>query len=129
MTGLAGRFFGSALVYAVLGMTLGLFMGITKDHAQMPTHAHILLIGWVSFALFGFFYHLFPACASNWLAQVHFWLAQVSLLVLLAGLFQIFAGRETGEPFAAVGSIGLLASAVLFAIIAWPTLRRGRGAS
>jgi hypothetical protein len=126
MTGLAGRFFASALIYAVLGMTLGLVMGMTHDHTQMPTHAHILVVGWVSFALFGFFYHLFPATASSWLATVHFWLAEASIIVLLVGLFQIFGGRaDTGEPFAAAGSMGLLVSMVLFAIIAWPSARRG----
>jgi cbb3-type cytochrome oxidase subunit 1 len=126
MTGLASRFFASALIYAVLGMTLGLVMGMTHDHAQMPTHAHILVVGWVSFAIFGFFYHLFPAAASSKLATAHFWLAEASLVVLLVGLFQIFAGRaDAGEPFAAGGAMGLLASMILFAIIAWPTLRRG----
>jgi cbb3-type cytochrome oxidase subunit 1 len=126
MTGLASRFFGSALIYAVLGMTLGLIMGITQDHAQMPTHAHLLVVGWVSFALFGFFYHLFPTAASNRFASVHFWLAEASLIVLLIGLFQIFAGHaDAGEPFAAAGSMGLLASMVLFAIIAWPSVRGG----
>lgn len=125
MTGLASRFFASALIYAVLGMTLGLVMGMTENHAQMPTHAHILVVGWVSFALFGFFYHLFPAAASSRLAAVHFWLAEASLLIMLAGLVQIFAGRaEAGQPFAAAGSVGLLASTILFAVIAWPAVRR-----
>lgn len=124
MTGIAGRFFATALLYAVLGMALGLVMGITQNHAQMPTHAHTLLIGWVSFALYGFFYHLFPAAASTRLASAHFWLAEVSIIVLLAGLFQIFGGHpETGEPFAATGSIGLLASTIVFAILAWPVVR------
>ncbi|RUP00629.1 hypothetical protein [Hyphomicrobium sp.] len=124
MTGIAGRFFATALLYAVLGMALGLVMGITQDHAQMPTHAHTLVVGWVSFALYGFFYHLFPATASTRLASAHFWLAELSILVLLAGLFQIFSGHSaTGEPFAAIGSIGLLASTIVFAFIAWPVVR------
>ena len=55
MTQLASRFFGSAIIYAVLGMTLGLVMGMTQDHSQMPTHAHLMLLGWVSFAIFGVF--------------------------------------------------------------------------
>ena len=50
MTGLAARYFGSAIVYAILGMILGLVMGITHDHTQMPTHAHILVVGWVAIA-------------------------------------------------------------------------------
>ena len=123
MTGLAARFFGSAIAYAVLGMVLGLVMGITKDHAQMPTHAHLLVIGWVSFALFGFFYHLFPGAAASRLAAVHFWLAQGSFVTLIIGLFLIFSGRENADPIAAVSSVGLLLSTILFAAIAWPVVR------
>ncbi|WP_045836701.1 hypothetical protein [Hyphomicrobium sp. 99] len=124
MKGLASRFFASALIYAVLGMSLGVIMGMTHDHTQMPTHAHILVIGWVSFALFGFFYHLFPAAALTRIATAQFWLAEVSLLTMVAGLLLIFSGRpELGEPFAGVGSIGVLLSTILFAINAWPTVR------
>ncbi|AGK58459.1 hypothetical protein HYPDE_33933 [Hyphomicrobium denitrificans 1NES1] len=124
MTGIAGRFFTSAIIYIILGMTLGLVMGMTKDHTQMPTHAHILVIGWVTFAIYGFFYHTFPDTAASRLANVHFWLAEISLVVLLAGLLMIFGGRaETGDPFAAIGSFGVLVSTILFAVIAWPVVR------
>ena len=122
MSGLAARFFGSAIIYTVLGMALGLVMGMTHDHTQLPTHAHILVIGWVSFAIYGFFYHLFPAAARG-LAVVHFWLAQVSFLTLISGLFLMFAGTVSAEPLAAIGSIGLLISAALFGFVALPVLR------
>jgi hypothetical protein len=124
MTGIASRFFASAIIYAILGMTLGLVMGMTHNHSQMPTHAHILVIGWVTFAIYGFFYHTFPNRSESGLARTHFWLAEISLIVLLIGLLMIFGGRpDAGEPFAAVGSIGVLASAILFGVIAWPTVR------
>jgi heme/copper-type cytochrome/quinol oxidase subunit 1 len=124
MTQLASRFFGSAIIYAVLGMTLGLVMGMTQDHSQMPTHAHLMLLGWVSFAIFGVFYQMFPATAANRLAQVHFWLAQASLIVMLIGLFLIFSGQRSADPIAAIGSIGMLASMILFGVIAWPVVKR-----
>jgi heme/copper-type cytochrome/quinol oxidase subunit 1 len=124
MTGIAGRFFASAIIYIILGMTLGLVMGMTQDHAQMPTHAHILVIGWVTFAIYGFFYHTFPNAAVKRLANAHFWLAEISLVVLLIGLLMIFGGRpETGDPLAAAGSVGVLISTILFAVIAWPVVR------
>jgi cbb3-type cytochrome oxidase subunit 1 len=105
-------------------MTLGLVMGMTKDHTQMPTHAHILVVGWVTFAIYGFFYHTFPDIAACRLANVHFWLSEISLVVLIAGLLMIFGGRpETGDPFAAIGSFGVLVSTILFAVIAWPVVR------
>jgi hypothetical protein len=126
MSGLAARYFGSALVYAILGMALGLFMGLTKDHSQMPTHAHIMLIGWVGFALFGFFYHHFPDAAAGKLAALQFWLAQVSLAGIIVGLFLIYSGSPEADPIAGIASIGLLVSMILFAVIALPVLRGGR---
>jgi hypothetical protein len=36
----------------------------------------------------------------------------------------IFGGRpETGDHFAAAGSVGVLISTILFAVIAWPVVR------
>jgi heme/copper-type cytochrome/quinol oxidase subunit 1 len=126
MHGLSARFFGSAIIYAILGMSLGLHMGMSKDHSQMPTHAHLLVVGWVSFALFGVFYYLFPSAAASFLAKLQFWLAQLSLVTLIAGLFLIFSGYPEADPVAGISSIGLLVSMILFGIIALPTLR-GRG--
>ncbi len=122
MTGLASRFFASAIIYGVLGMALGLFMGMTEDHAQMPTHAHVMLIGWVSFAIYAFFYHTFPSAAASRLAPVHFWLAQAGFLTLITGLFMIFGGRPSAGPIAGIGSMAFLASMILFGVIAWPTM-------
>ena len=56
MHGIGKAFFLSALAYGVLGIMLGLHMAMSHNHGQMPTHAHILVIGWVSFAIFGLFY-------------------------------------------------------------------------
>ena len=123
MHGLAARFFGSAIIYAILGMALGLHMGMSKDHTQMPTHAHILVVGWVTFALIGMFYHLFPSAAASLLARVHFWLAQVSLIALIVALYMIFSGNPGADPAAGIASIGLLLSMVLFGVIALPVLR------
>jgi len=126
MQGLPARFFGTAVIYGILGMVLGNVMAATQDHGQMPTHAHLMLIGWVSFSIFAFFYHLFPARAASLLAQIHFWFAQASFIVLIVGLYLIFDGNvEAGEKLAPVAAMAYLASMVLFAIIALPALRRG----
>jgi hypothetical protein len=127
MKGLSAQFFGSALVYALLGLVLGNVMGASGDHSQMPTHAHLMLIGWVSFALFGFFYHLFGERAATLLARLHFWLAQATYVVLVVALYLIFSGRpDIGEPAAGAASIGFLLSMVLFALVALPVVRGAR---
>ena len=42
MRGFARAFFVSALIYGLAGLLLGLDMGIRHDHAELPTHAHII---------------------------------------------------------------------------------------
>lgn len=53
MRAVARGFFTAAIAYGLLGMLLGLHMVIGHDHGQRPTHAHVMVIGWVSFAIFG----------------------------------------------------------------------------
>ena len=127
MKGLSARFFGTALVYGILGMVLGNVMGASGDHSQMPTHAHLMLIGWVSFAIFGLFYHMFAERGATLLARVHFWLAQATNIVLVVALYLIFSGQpDIGEPIAGAASIGLLLSMVIFAVVALPVVRGAR---
>jgi hypothetical protein len=53
--------FQTAIVLVVVGMAWGLHMGISRDHAAMPAHAHLNLLGFVLLFLFGLYYRLHPA--------------------------------------------------------------------
>lgn len=55
------RFFKIAAVYFVIAIILGIIMGIRHDFSLTSVHAHLNLLGWVSMALFGTIYHLYPA--------------------------------------------------------------------
>jgi cbb3-type cytochrome oxidase subunit 1 len=123
MHGIAKAFFASAVVYGILGMALGLDMAKRHDHAELPTHAHIMVVGWVSFALFAFFYHLLGAAVPHWLARAHFWLAQISTAVMIAGLWLYYGGQTQFEPAAAIGALGYAASFLLFAAAAFMGMR------
>jgi len=102
MRGIARAFFISALVYGMLGLLLGIHMAIRQDRAQLPTHAHIMVIGWLSFAVFGFFYHFFGQAMPQLLASLHFWVAEASLIVIVAAVhFQQWNARQplaSGAP-------------------------------
>jgi len=126
MRGIARAFFISALVYGMLGLLLGIHMAIGQDRAQLPTHAHIMVIGWLSFAVFGFFYHFFGQAMPQLLASLHFWVAEASLIVIVAGLSLVFSGHTGFEPLAAVGAIGYAGSFVVFVVGAILALRAPR---
>lgn len=123
MQGIGKAFFASALIYGVLGMLLGLHMGISHNHAQMPTHAHILVIGWLSFAVFGFFYALYENSVPKIIARLHLWLAQISLAGLVIGLWLLYSGETQYEPVVALSSVAYAVSFLLFAAAAMPVLR------
>ncbi len=118
MQGVARNFFTLAIVYAICGMILGLSMAISQDHSQMPTHAHIMVLGWVMSSVFAFFYHLVPAARASRLAQVHFWLTALSGVVLVVGLFIMIGGNPGIEPVVATASMVFFAATLLFAWIA-----------
>ena len=129
MHGVARNFFTLAIVYAISGMILGLSMAISHDHSQMPTHAHIMVLGWVMSSVFAFFYHLVPAARSSRLAQVHFWLTAVSGIVLVVGLFMLLGGNPGVEPMVATASMVFFAATLLFAWIALTAMWKSEGAA
>ena len=122
MQGAARLFFTLAIIYAVLGMVLGLKMAISNDHGEMVTHAHIMLVGWVSSALIAYFYHLFPVTSNKPIAIFHFWFQAASTVLMLGSLFLLYGGNPAVEPGAAVGSIGFALGMLLFSYIALPVV-------
>jgi hypothetical protein len=124
MQGVARNFFTLAVIYALVGMALGIYMGISQDHSQMPVHAHALVAGWLMSSVFAFFYHLFPKAGASLLAQVHFWLTALSGIGLLAFLSWVLAGNQSLEPVVGIWSLLFYAAMLVFVVIALPTVYR-----
>ena len=115
-TALNTRFFRAAVIYAVLGMSAGIYMAASHDHSLAPAHAHFLLLGWVSMFLYGVFYKLHPAAQGS-LAAWQFWIANVGLIIMVVGIALIVTGSpERGEPFAGIGALINITGMVLFAV-------------
>ncbi len=112
----------TAVGYGLLGMLLGLHMAMSQDHGQMPTHAHIMVIGWVSFALFGFYYHLMGDRVPVLAARIHFWLAELSFLGIAVGLWLLYSGTA-GDALPAFSSIAYAISFLIFAYVFFKTDR------
>ncbi len=80
------RFLKAALVYFVLGALLGVAMAASPGlHVHLPTHVHLLLLGWMSMTIYGVAYHILPRFSgrplfSDRLAAAQFWLANIGLL-------------------------------------------------
>jgi hypothetical protein len=59
-----------AVCAAVIGMSGGVAMGLSENHALMPAHAHMNLVGWVSLFLMGLFYRQNPILDASRAAQI-----------------------------------------------------------
>ena len=118
---LSNRFLRLAVVFALIGMCLGYWMGVTERFDAAPVHAHINLLGWVSMALYGLFYRVQPGAAQGTLPVVHFWVAVIGLLVFMPALAAKLLGSPAMQGAAniglMIGSTLTLASMVLFAVI------------
>lgn len=117
MNALSSHFLRAATIYALIGMALGIYMAASHDHSQAPTHAHLILLGWVSMALYGLFYRSHDVRVATKLITAHKWLAHIGLVGMIAALFGMFSGYMMLEPVAAASSLVAFAAMALFALI------------
>lgn len=109
------RFLKIAVVYIVLGACLGVYMGATEAFTLAPVHAHLMLLGWVTLALAGIIYHLYPAAATTRLASIHFWAHNLLLPVFMLLLAFYLSGMQSLGPLLGIASILMLATLITFA--------------
>ena len=107
--------FLTAVLAAIAGMLWGLDMAISENHAAMPAHAHLNLLGWVSLFLFGIFYRLHPSLDATKVALTQVWVWIVGTIVMAVGVGLVSTGTVSAEPIAAIGSLIVLADMLLFA--------------
>ena len=115
-------FIFTALVYFILGITLGvLFLIIPETRMLQAVHTHLNLVGFVIFLIFGVAYHILPRFRGNplyseKLAWWQFLLANVGLAGLLVflgvGAYTSFSGLRVLQ--AVFGTV-LALSSFLFA--------------
>ena len=105
-----------AVVYLVVGASLGLMMGITQKFVLAPVHAHVLLLGWASLALAGLIYHVYPDASNTRLARIHFWLHNLGLPAFMVGLGMLLTGNAAAAaPVVAGGATVVLVGLFVFA--------------
>ena len=119
MQNISGWFFRIAVLYLLAGVTLGIGMAASHNHGMMPVHAHLNLLGWVSMALFGTFYRLWPTAAGSRLARVHFWSFVPAHFVQMVTLALLYTGMASIEPVVAIASVFVVLAVMCFAVIVW----------
>jgi len=107
--------FRLAVLFVIVGMAMGIGMAATQNHAIMPAHAHLNLLGWVSLFLFGIYYERRPALDASRLARIQVVLWSLGTVVLTIAVAAIHLGYPAADPIAALSSLLVLAAMILFA--------------
>ena len=88
-------FIRASLVWFTAGITLGLAMAVHPAWVvYRPAHAHMNMVGFLTMMVFGVGYQLLPRLfghklQSRTLAVAHWWLANVGLALMVAGLCSV----------------------------------------
>jgi hypothetical protein len=111
--------FITASLMALLGMSIGIFMGVSEDHTLGPVHAHLNLLGWVSTFLFGLYHRIHEEEAgrlAQW--QVGLWIAGYAAMLSSLAIIRL-TGDTALLPVAILGSLLLVLGMGLFAVLVW----------
>lgn len=111
----------TALLYAIVGMGLGIHMGIAHDFSGTPIHVHINLVGWVTLAIYGLIHRAYPAMSASRLAWPQFWIAQAGALVFPIGI--ALSIYRDWPVLAILGSLAVFLAMILFTLMAFGNLR------
>ncbi|CAN5461150.1 hypothetical protein BH10PSE7_BH10PSE7_09170 [soil metagenome] len=109
--------FRTAVLLGLIGFCLGIGMGMAQDFALVQAHAHLNLLGWVSFFLYGAFYHLVPRAALGPWPKFHYGLSLVGAVTMVTGIAGIMKGYAGFESVAIAGSLVALTGFLAFVVI------------
>ena len=108
-----------ALLLALAGMLLGLYMGVAGDNRLLTVHVALMLPGFATLAIYGMLFRLWPDLQKSGMAAAQFWTAMVGVAGLVIGsyLFIVYGS----VPVAAIGSIAAIVAATILVLMFWTT--------
>lgn len=104
-----------ALSYAAAGMALGIFMAASRNHGQFVTHAHILLVGFVTSLVYAVIHKLWLPAPARVMATVQFVLHQAGCIAMFAGLLMLYGHAAPEDQLAPL--LGSAAVAVILGML------------
>jgi NADH:ubiquinone oxidoreductase subunit 6 (subunit J) len=109
-------FLRTSVVFLCIGITLGMYMGGTHDFTQMPTHAHLNLVGGVWLFLAGLFYNGHPQFSRRAIL-IHYVIAVIGLLIFIPGIWGAQIRAPWAEPVVGIGSVLTAIQIVFFTVM------------
>jgi hypothetical protein len=109
------------VAWALAGMLLGLYMGIAADNKLLVMHVALMLTGFVTLAIYGMLYRMWPAMAKSPLARMQFWVSSLGAAGIIMGSY--FFATSGSVPLVATSSIVFIAGG---ALMAWLFIAKAR---
>lgn len=109
-----------ALCYALAGMGLGIYMGFSGNHGQYVTHAHVMLVGFVTSLVYAVIHRLWLTAPGRALATIQFILHQAGALGMFTGLFLIFGGlvsESKAGPLMGAATLAIIVGVLLMLVM------------
>jgi heme/copper-type cytochrome/quinol oxidase subunit 4 len=108
---------GFAIALLIVGELLGFYMGMTNDTKWRGVHIVIVLVGFVTIALFGALYRLWPAMKAGALASAQFWLTVAGVIGVIVG--SIVQMQNGSVAILAISSALMIAGTLLLGWLFW----------
>lgn len=117
MPDLAQLYFRTAILFLIAGISVGIYMSMSGNHAVTGAHAHINLVGWVTSAMFGTYLALNPTKALGLLPRVQYFVYVLGAIAMAVSLYLMLDGNAGMVPVVAVASLVAFVGVLLFAVI------------
>jgi hypothetical protein len=105
-------FIGLGLIFLVIGMVFGIWMGITQNFQYQAAHAHWNLVGFVTSTLYGLIHRAYPKLATSKLTWAQCFVHVLGVLIFAPGI--ILAVVTQQEIGAVIGALLLVLAALMF---------------
>ena len=103
------------LIWVIVGMVFGAWLGATDQTNYANSHAHANLLGFVTSILFGLLHWAYPALGRSRLAIWQFGIYQIGVVILVLGKFLVDGGTTT--LFLEIGSVVTIIGTALMLVM------------
>ena len=101
------------LVFLIIGMAFGSWMGMTENGQFATAHAHWNLLGFVAGTLYGLIHRAYPKLRESRLAWLQFFTHYAGVLIFVPGL--LLAIMTNNPIVVIIGSVLVLLATLIFA--------------
>lgn len=118
MTNYAKWLIRISAIYALIGVLIGSDLAGRKDYSLVPSHAHILVVGWLTLFAYGIFYYVFKDVSMQRTARLHAWTSLIGGGAMPLSMMIYYKSMNTFTTILFISTATvLLLAIILFAIL------------